>query len=127
MAGANERVGSSSRLAFQHEVPGNLRATFRDVLELFLVVPHCFEAPNSAEGSELNEEVGVEVEKLHHQLVVAVGGGAVDRRSVPPLFSGALPAKRQVRRRHCTFAISPSSKEINFCNTGFKVDTSEQV
>jgi len=96
VAGANEGVDSSSRLAFQHEVPRNLRATFRDVLEVFLVVPHCFEAPNSAEGSELNEEVGVEVEKLHHQIVVAVRGGAIDRRSVPPLLSGALPTQRQV-------------------------------
>lgn len=95
---------SSSCLALQHEIPGNLRATFRDVLQVFLVVPHGFEAADSAEGSELDEEVGIQVEKLHHQIIVAVGSGAIDGRCIPPLFSRTLPAKRQVWR-HCTGAL----------------------
>lgn len=80
---------------------GNVGPAFRDIIKVVeLVVPDGFQASDSREGGELDEEVGVDVEELSDQVVVAVCGGAVHRRSEPPLIAGALPSQREELRRH---------------------------
>jgi len=49
-----------------------------------------------AEGGELDEQVGVEVQQLADDVVVAVGRRPVYRRRVPPLVARALPPQREV-------------------------------
>lgn len=87
----------SSTLALEHEVSGDAGAAFGDVVEASsVVVPDGFEAADAAEGGELDEEVGVEVEELDDEVVEAVCCGPVDGGRVPPLLAGALPTKREV-------------------------------
>lgn len=80
-------------LAVEEESPGDGSAAPGDAGEagVAIVVPDCLQAADAAEGGELDEEVGVKVEELPNDVVLTVGGGAVDRSRVPPLIPGALP------------------------------------
>ena len=86
-------------LALQQQAPCDGRAVPGRVGEAGVVVPQRLEAADPAEGGELDEQVGVEVQQLAHDVVVAVGRRPVDRRRVPPLVAGALPPQREVAGR----------------------------
>lgn len=90
-------------VTFGEEAAGDGGAGCGDAVELVVVagvavvlVPDGFEAADAAEGGEREEVVGVEAEELSDEVVVAVGGGPVDRSGVPPLVAGAFPPEREV-------------------------------
>jgi len=83
-------------LALQQQAPRDGRAVPGGVGEAGVVVPQRLEAADPAEGGELDEQVGVEVQQLADDVVVAVGRRPVYRRRVPPLVARALPPQREV-------------------------------
>lgn len=87
-------------LAFKKKVSSDKGAAFGGVNEARIIVPEGFKAADAAEGGELDEEVGVQVEELADEVVMAVGGGPINGGSVPPLITSALPAQREVRLGH---------------------------
>lgn len=105
VAGAEEGVSAAGGvLALEEEAARDAGAAPRGVDEAGVVVPDGLQAADAAEGGELDDEVGVDVEELADEVVVAVGGGPVDRRGVPPLVPRALPPEREIGRRHWDFA-----------------------
>jgi hypothetical protein len=49
-----------------------MRTTFSNTIELLLVVPNSFKPTNPTKGSEFDEEIGVKINKLSHQVIVAI-------------------------------------------------------
>lgn len=100
IASSNQSILSALRLALEEKVSGDEGPTFGSIDEAGIVIPQCFEPPDPAEGGELDEKVGIEVEKLPDQVIVAIGRRPVDGGGIPPLVPGALPPKREVRLWH---------------------------
>jgi hypothetical protein len=78
----------------------NLRATFSNIIKLFLIIPHRLKAANPPERRKVDEVIVINSKELSYQVIVTISSCPINGRGKPPLVSCTLPSKRKICRRH---------------------------